>query len=167
MFIFEDGEIENEAYVEIDGVKYPVHMPRRKGNTPLTSENLNKMQKELAQDIKDEIIPNVLFKGSIQGDFELTDEISNYKKVTIYYKDNDGSRYSRTFENTDASNEFTVALDGKYNSSSYYNTKLRMYRISGKNVNGIGQANFNYLDKSVYYDNSITVTLVEGYKKIR
>ena len=167
MFLFEDGEIENEAYVEIDGVKYPVHMPQRKGNTPLTSENLNKMQKELAHDIKDEIIPDILFKGSTQGDFELTDEISNYKKVTIYYKDNDGSRYSRTFENTDASNEFNVALSGDYNNGDYFNTKLRMYKISGKNVKGFGQANFNYQDKSVYYDNSITVTLVEGYKKIR
>lgn len=129
----------------------------------LNDTNLNLLQDNIEKAIN-ALKPIVLYQGSTQSDFELADEISNYKKVTIYYKDNDGSRYSRTFENTDASNEFTVALDGKYNSSSYYNTKLRMYRISGKNVNGTGQANFNYWDKSVYYDNSIIVTLVEGYK---
>ena len=129
----------------------------------LNDTNLNLLQDNIEKAIN-ALKPIVLYQGSTQGDFELTDKISNYKKVTIYYKDNDGSRYSRTFENTDASNEFTVALDGKYNSSGYYNTKLRMYRISGKNVNGIGQANFNYFDKSVYYDNSIIVTMVEGYK---
>ena len=47
MFLFEDGEIESEAYVEINGNKYPVHMPKYKGNTPLTSENINKAQIEL------------------------------------------------------------------------------------------------------------------------
>ena len=47
MFSFEDGEIESEAYVEINGNKYPVHMPKYKGNTPLTSENINKAQIEL------------------------------------------------------------------------------------------------------------------------
>lgn len=127
------------------------------------------MQKDLAQDIKNEIetkiTPAILFQGSTQKDFELTDEISNYKKAIIYYKDNDGSRYSRAFENLDASNEITVALSGHYNKGDYFNTKLRMYKISGKNVVGFGQANFNYKDKSEYYDNSITVTLVEGYKR--
>ena len=169
MFNFENGKLIKEAYVEINGVKYPVHMPEYEGNTPLTSENLNKMQKDLAQEIKTEInntiAPELLFQGSTQVDFVLSDEISNYKKITIYYKDNDGSRYSRTFENTDASNELNIALSGDYNNGDYFNTKLRMYKISGKNVNGFGQANFNYLDKSLYYDNSITVTLVEGYKK--
>ena len=131
----------------------------------LNDTNLNLLQENIEKAIN-ELKPITLYQGSTTGDFELTDEIKNYKKVIIYYKDNDGSRYSRTFENTYASNEFTVALDGKYNSSSYYNTKLRMYRISGKSVGGIGQANFNYLDKSVYYDNSITVTLVEGYKEV-
>jgi hypothetical protein len=133
----------------------------------LNDTNLNLLQDNIEKAINAvlaKITPVILFQGSTQDDFVLSDEINNYKKVTIYYKDNDGSRYSRTFENTDASNEFTVALDGKFNSSGYYNTKLRMYRISGKNVNGTGQANFNYIEKSVYYDNSITVTRVEGYK---
>lgn len=129
----------------------------------LNDTNLNLLQDNIEKAIN-ALKPIVLYQGSTQGEFELADKISNYKKVTIYYKDNNGSRYSRTFENTDASNEFTVALDGKYNLKDYYNTKLRMYRISGKNVIGIGHANFNYLDKSVYFDNSITVTLVEGYK---
>ena len=165
MFIFEDGNLIEDAYVEINGVKYPVHLPEFEGNTPLSSENLNKMQKDLINDIENKIAPIVLFKGSTQGDFELSDDISNYNKITIYYKGNDGSRCSKTFENTDLSNNIIVALDEQYNNGEYYNTKLRMYRIAGRNVSGFGQANFNYLDKSVYYDNNIIVTLIEGYKQ--
>ena len=144
-------------------------MPKYEGNTPLTSENLNKMQKDLTQEIIDEIevrvTPHTLFKGSTQGDFVLSDDISNYKKVIIYYYDNNGSRYSTTIENTGLSNDITVALEGQYNSGNYYNTKLRMYRIQGRNAKGFGQANFEYLDKSISYNNNIIVTLIEGYKK--
>lgn len=169
MFNFENGKLIKEAYVEINGVKYPVHMPEYEGNTPLTSENLNKMQKDLAQEIKTEInntiAPEVLFQGSTQVDFVLSDEISNYKKITIYYYDNNGSRYSTTIENTGLSNDITVALEGQYNSGNYYNTKLRMYRIQGRNAKGFGQANFEYSNKSISYNNNITVTLIEGYKK--
>lgn len=55
MFLFEDGKIIEEAYVEIDGIKYPVHMPKYEGKTPLSSENLNKMQKELSDDMQTNI----------------------------------------------------------------------------------------------------------------
>ena len=44
---FEDGELVKGAYVVIDGKEYEVHMPKYKGKTPLSSENLNKMQMEI------------------------------------------------------------------------------------------------------------------------
>lgn len=47
MFNFEDGQLIENAYVEINGVKYPVTMPKYSGNTPLTAETFNLMQKEL------------------------------------------------------------------------------------------------------------------------
>lgn len=47
MVNFEDGTLVKGAYVEIDGVQYPVHMPQYSGNTSLSAENLNKAQKDI------------------------------------------------------------------------------------------------------------------------
>lgn len=51
MVNFEDGILVEGAYVEINGIKYPVVMPQYSGNTPITSENLNKLQNDLKADI--------------------------------------------------------------------------------------------------------------------
>ena len=47
MVNFEDGTLVKGAYVEINGVQYPVIMPEYSGNTPISAENLNKMQIEI------------------------------------------------------------------------------------------------------------------------
>ena len=47
MVNFKDGELVKGAYVIIDGKEYEVHMPQYSGETPLSSEILNKMQKDL------------------------------------------------------------------------------------------------------------------------
>ena len=47
MVNFKDGELVKGAYVIIDGKEYEVHMPQYSGETPLSPENLNKMQKDL------------------------------------------------------------------------------------------------------------------------
>ena len=47
MVNFENGTLVTNAYVEINGVQYPVVMPVYSGNTPLTAENLNKAQNDL------------------------------------------------------------------------------------------------------------------------
>ena len=52
MVNFEDGELVKGAYVVIDGKEYEVHMPQYSGKTPLSSENLNKMQKDLKDKIE-------------------------------------------------------------------------------------------------------------------
>ena len=43
MFKFEDGILVEDAYVIIDGKKYPVIMPEYEGNTPMTARNLNNL----------------------------------------------------------------------------------------------------------------------------
>lgn len=52
MINFKDGELVKGAYVIIDGKEYEVHMPQYSGETPLSSENLNKMQKDLKDKIE-------------------------------------------------------------------------------------------------------------------
>lgn len=51
MVNFQDAELVKGAYVVIDGKEYEVHMPQYSGETPLSSENLNKMQAELLKTI--------------------------------------------------------------------------------------------------------------------
>nr|DAJ09198.1 MAG TPA: hypothetical protein [Caudoviricetes sp.] len=51
MVNFEDGELVKGAYVVIDGKEYEVHMPQYSGRTPLSSENLNKVQNDLNETI--------------------------------------------------------------------------------------------------------------------
>lgn len=52
MINFEDGQLIEGAYFEIDGVKYPVKMPIYSGKTPLSAENMNKLQKDLNNKIE-------------------------------------------------------------------------------------------------------------------
>lgn len=51
MFQFQDGTLVEEGYVEITGIKYPIVMPKYTGDTPLSSENLMKMQIELLKTV--------------------------------------------------------------------------------------------------------------------
>lgn len=52
MVNFQDAELVKGAYVVIDGKEYEVHMPQYSGETPLSPENLNKMQNDLKSEIK-------------------------------------------------------------------------------------------------------------------
>ena len=140
------------------------------GQQPAVNDtNLNKMQANIENAINAvlaKITPTVLFEGSATDNFTINDDISNYKKVIIYYTDNNGSRTSRMFGNTDLSNDITVALDSDYNAGEQYNTKVRMFRIAGKNVTKFGHSNFNFVDKSIFYDDNIIINLIEGYKEV-
>ena len=49
MVNFEDGTLVKGAYVLIDGVEHPVIMPQYSGKTPLSSENMNKIQNDILQ----------------------------------------------------------------------------------------------------------------------
>ena len=47
MIDFKAGTLIKGAYVVVDGVELEVHMPQFSGDTPLSPEILNRMQKEL------------------------------------------------------------------------------------------------------------------------
>lgn len=47
MVKFENGTLVKGAYVVIDGVEYEVHMPEYSGKTPLSAENMNKIQNDI------------------------------------------------------------------------------------------------------------------------
>ena len=51
MVNFEAGTLVKGAYVVVDGVELKVNMPEYSGNTPLSAEKLNQMQKELLETV--------------------------------------------------------------------------------------------------------------------
>lgn len=140
-------------------------------DTPIDSGNLKQMENntqeaitELENTLLEKIIPIVLFKGNTNGDITLKEEISNYSKLKIYFRDNDGGRNCVEVDNSNKDNTLNVALCNFYNGTSYLNFKLRMYKITGKAMRGTGQATYEFSNSQISYANNIYVTLVEGYK---
>lgn len=71
MVEFENGQLVKGAYVIIDGKEYQVHMPQYSGQTPLSSENMNKLQDDLLKAVfpigstyvtQDNTNPNTILK---------------------------------------------------------------------------------------------------------
>ena len=62
MVTFENGQLVEgqfdltKAYIEIDGVKHFLYVPKIEETTPITAENLNKMQKDLIEHRGEETI---------------------------------------------------------------------------------------------------------------
>ena len=140
-------------------------------DTPIDSGNLKQMENntqeaitELENTLLEKIIPIVLFKGNTNGDITLKEEISNYSKLKIYFRDNDGGRNCVEVDNSNKDNTLNVALCNFYNGTSYLNFKLRMYKITGKAMSGTGQATYEFSNSQIAYNNNIYITLVEGYK---
>lgn len=140
-------------------------------DTPIDSGNLKQMENntqeaitELENTLLEKIIPIVLFKGNTNGDITLKEEISNYSKLKIYFRDNDGGRNCVEVDNSNKDNTLNVALCNFYNGTSYLNFKLRMYKITGKAMRGTGQATYEFSNSQIAYNNNIYITLVEGYK---
>ena len=71
MVEWEDGQLVQGPYVEINGTKYPVVMPEYTGNTPMTAENLNKMQADL--------------------NYRIDSETEKFKRNKILWQDDSGS----------------------------------------------------------------------------
>ena len=51
MVDFEEATLIKGAYVLINGVEYPVHQAQYSGGTPLSPENMNKIQEDLQEEI--------------------------------------------------------------------------------------------------------------------
>lgn len=110
--------------------------------------------------------PEVLFTGNTNNVEEITlkNAVSNYTKIKVFYKDNDGQRNSVEIDNSDKSNEIPVSLSSFYNSGQWFNAKMRSIKLSNNKVIGIGQASYEFSSKEIMYNNNIFITKIEGYK---
>ena len=93
MVNFENGELIKEAYVEIDGKEYEVHMPQYSGKTPLSAEIINKAQKELKQETKKELQTQINSLAS--GSPFVASSVDEMTDITrVYVNTSDGHWYT-------------------------------------------------------------------------
>lgn len=110
--------------------------------------------------------PEVLFTGNTNNVEEITlkNAISNYTKIKVFYKDNDGQRNSVEIDNSDKSNEIPVGLSSFFNEGQWFNVKVRSIVLSNNKVKGVGQASYEFGKNEIVYNNNIYITRIEGYK---
>lgn len=114
----------------------------------------------------EELTPFILWEGNTNNVEEITlkNAISNYTKIKVFYKDNNGQRNSVGIDNSDKSNEIPVGLSSFFNEGQWFNVKVRSIVLSNNKVKGVGQANYEFSSKEILYNNNIFITKIEGYK---
>lgn len=85
MVNFEEGTLIKGAYVVINGEEIPVHMPEYSGNTPMSPENLNKMQTDMEVTLNGTILYEDEIGITGISQVTLNDDIENYKRFKIVY----------------------------------------------------------------------------------
>ena len=131
---FEDGQLEEQAYVEIEGVKHYVTPAKYTGKTPLSSFALNNMQKKLI---------SCKYRYNIAQDTTLGAEITlpfNYKVgadvLDVYYvgqrlikcstyNDEATGHYSEVGEADSISNKIKITSDWKASKGNYFDFVVR------------------------------------------
>ena len=139
MINFENGILEEDAYVIINGTKYPVVMPQISGNTPISAENLNKLQLELESNIKN--VPELIATGSLTSSTNVTIDVdfTKYKRII--------------FEIISSSNSI---IEGSSNILEISNSGELINRV----VNFYNQANATFLCYGFLYQNGNSLKLV-------
>lgn len=114
----------------------------------------------------EELTPFILWEGNTNNVEEITlkNAISNYTKIKVFYKDNNGQRNSVEIDNSDKSNEIPVGLSSFFNEGQWFNVKVRSIVLSNNKVKGVGQANYEFGKNEIVYNNNIYITRIEGYK---
>ena len=140
---FEDGQLEEQAYVEIDGVKHNVTPARYIGKTPLSSFNLNKMQNNIKTEFnkKESLFHKYRLDISQDTDLGAEIELPFYYKVgadvlDVYYvgqrlikcstnDDLSTGHYSEVGEPDSISNKIKITSDWKASAGNYFEFVVR------------------------------------------
>lgn len=122
--------------------------------------DLEKKIKEL-----EKLIPTVLWEGETNNPNEITlsDSISNYKRLKIFFRDNDSQLGSTEVYNNNL-NSVRVSLQSHYNESQWFNVKMKSIVITDKTVGGIGAAEYEFGSQTISHNNNIFIMRIEGYK---
>lgn len=122
---------------------------------------------ELENRIKEleKLTPITLWEGETNNPNEITlsDSISNYKRLKIFFRDNDSQLGSTEVYNNNL-NSVRVSLQSHYNESQWFNVKMKSIVITDKTVGGIGAAEYEFGSQTISYNNNIFIMRIEGYK---
>ena len=122
--------------------------------------DLEKRIKEL-----EKLIPITLWEGETNNPNEITlsESISNYKRLKIFFRDNDSQLGSTEVYNNNL-NSVRISLQSHYNESQWFNVKMKSIVITDKTVGGIGAAEYEFGSQTISYNNKIFIMRIEGYK---
>jgi hypothetical protein len=122
---------------------------------------------ELENRIKEleKLTPITLWEGETNNPNEITlsDSISNYKRLKIFFRDND-SQLRGVEIYTNNLNSIRVSLDSHYNQGQWFNLKMKSILITDKSIGGIGAAEYEFGSQTISYNNNIFIMKIEGYK---
>lgn len=122
---------------------------------------------ELENRIKEleKLTPITLWEGETNNPNEITlsESISNYKRLKIFFRDNDSQLGSTEVYNNNL-NSVRVSLQSHYNESQWFNLKMKSIVITDKTVGGIGAAEYEFGSQTISYNNNIFIMRIEGYK---
>lgn len=62
---FEDGQLVSNGYVDIEGVRYQVHEAVYSGSTPASAHNVNRMQTNLLEKVKERVGKTTFYSGNL------------------------------------------------------------------------------------------------------
>ena len=174
MVNFQNGQLLKGAYVIIDGVEYPVVMPEYTGNTPISSENLNKAQKDL-QNLLENSITNAkgtqLFynETGTNGTVSLADIYSDYHYIEIFAGKEEIGITSVKIP-IELYNQKINIIQSQYINSSILQIVEKQLKFSGNSLIVSGEPGYINFDKTelkiaeMGSENKIKVFMVVGYK---
>ena len=118
--------------------------------------------------LKNILTPTVLFEGNGDTSITLTDDLSNYKKIIIYYSQSAYHETSYSFIEVYEPNGKNVELSfvmGVNDNQGLY-AMNRCYSLNGKNVNKIDGYNARFYNGNSMWGigDSIRINKIIGYK---
>ncbi len=118
----------------------------------------------------EKMISNVLYENEngTNSSITLSDDISNYKYIEIFYRSNDRDlKSTRAFNNSSSSIYVDLTVNHMVTNDMLY-IKTTIVRIVNKTltVTGYGQLNFNTTGIGHTNTNNIFITKILGYKKV-
>lgn len=167
-FEWVQGELIEQAYIEIDGVKHYVTPAQYDYGTSLSAYHLNRSEYEVLERAKNTFSKKAveIFNGSTKGGTDILDDnVSNYNYFEIFYVSNDGT-LSSTKVYTNYASSFNV--DCNVNQMVTHNNlwaKYTRYTFSGKSitVSGYGEFGINASGNTYQGVNNITITKILAY----
>lgn len=113
----------------------------------------------------EKLTPHILWEGEA-GDvttITLSEDISNYKRIKVFYNDNNSQCLSSEIYNNGKSNVI-IPLFTVFNHDTYHLLKFKSISIEGSKIFNSGIFTFDFANKTINYNNEIIITRIEGYK---